>query len=127
MAANADPGFDVAPSAQRAGKQGKGFGFRAGHFVTFNTNMNDLIASPTVSMPSRLSTRLHGSAPTSSTLKPTRHRRPPNLKQMGIMVQKLLTERFLLKFHKDKRELSVYANHRSSRWTQDDQNHVCTR
>ena len=33
----------------------------------------------------------------------------PNLRQMQEMVQKLLTERFQLKFHRDKRELSVFA------------------
>ena len=45
MAADANPSFDVAtikPSKPDA--KGKGFGFRGGHFVTFNTNVNDLIA-----------------------------------------------------------------------------------
>jgi hypothetical protein len=44
MAANANPSFDVAtikPSVP--GREGKGFGFRAGHFVTLNTDLNDLI------------------------------------------------------------------------------------
>jgi hypothetical protein len=45
MDANANPIFEVAtikPSAPN--KTGKGFAFRAGHFVTFNTNLNDLVA-----------------------------------------------------------------------------------
>ena len=33
----------------------------------------------------------------------------PNIKQLKIMVQKLLTERFRLVFHRDQRELAVYA------------------
>ena len=111
MAANADPGFDVATiKPSEPGKQGKGFGFRAGHFVTFNTNMNDLIAfayglhaKQIVDAPAWFGTDLFD-----IEAKPDTEGRP-NLKQMGIMVQKLLTERFLLKFHKDKRELSVYA------------------
>ena len=111
MAANADPGFDVATiKPSEPGKQGKGFGFRAGHFVTFNTNMNDLIAfayglhsKQIVDAPAWFGTDLFD-----IEAKPDTEGRP-NLKQMGIMVQKLLTERFQLKFHKDKRELAVYA------------------
>jgi uncharacterized protein (TIGR03435 family) len=111
MAANADPGFDVATiKPSEPGKQGKGFGFRAGHFVTFNTNMNDLIAfayglhsKQIVDAPAWFGTDLFD-----IEAKPDTEGRP-NLKQMGIMVQKLLTERFQLKFHHDQRELSVYA------------------
>jgi uncharacterized protein (TIGR03435 family) len=111
MAANADPGFDVATiKPSEPGKQGKGFGFRAGHFVTFNTNMNDLIAfayglhsKQIIDAPAWFGTDLFD-----IEAKPDTEGRP-NLKQMGIMVQKLLTERFQLKFHHDKRELSVYA------------------
>jgi len=33
----------------------------------------------------------------------------PNQKQIKIMIQKLLADRFQLKFHREKRELSVYA------------------
>jgi uncharacterized protein (TIGR03435 family) len=33
----------------------------------------------------------------------------PNLRQMQEMIQKLLADRFQLRFHRDKRELSVYA------------------
>jgi uncharacterized protein (TIGR03435 family) len=111
MAANADPGFDVATiKPSEPGKPGKGFGFRAGHFVTFNTNMNDLIAfayglhsKQIIDAPAWFGTDLFD-----IEAKPDTEGRP-NLKQMGIMVQKLLTERFQLKFHHDKRELSVYA------------------
>jgi len=111
MAANANPSFDVAtikPSVP--GRQGKGFGFRAGHFVTFNTNVNDLIAfayglhpKQIVGAPDWFGTDLYDIEG-----KPDTEGRP-NLKQMGIMVQKLLVDRFQLKFHHDQKELSVYV------------------
>jgi uncharacterized protein (TIGR03435 family) len=111
MAADANPGFDVAtikPSAPDA--KGKGFGFRGGHFVTFNTNMNDLIAfayglhsKQIVDGPAWFGTDLYDIEG-----KPDAEGRP-NLKQMGLMVQKLLADRFKLTFHHDQRELSVYV------------------
>jgi len=33
----------------------------------------------------------------------------PNLKQMRVMVQKLLADRFQLAFHNEKKELPAYA------------------
>ena len=33
----------------------------------------------------------------------------PNTKQMAMMMQKLLADRFPLKFHRDKKELTVFA------------------
>ncbi|MGD0630996.1 MAG: TIGR03435 family protein [Terracidiphilus sp.] len=111
MAADANPSFDVAtikPSAPDA--KGKGFGFRGGHFVTFNTNVNDLIAfayglhaKQIVGGPDWFGVDLFD-----IEAKPDAEGRP-SLKQMGIMVQKLLTERFKLTFHHDQRELSVYV------------------
>ena len=45
MAADANPGFEVATiKPSKPGAQGKGFGYRANQFLTFNTNMNDLVA-----------------------------------------------------------------------------------
>jgi uncharacterized protein (TIGR03435 family) len=111
MAADANPSFDVAtikPSAPDA--KGKGFGFRGGHFVTFNTNVNDLIAfayglhsKQIVGGPDWFGVDLFD-----IEAKPDAEGRP-NLKQMGIMVQKLLTDRFKLTFHHEQRELSVYV------------------
>ena len=111
MAANANPSFDVAtikPSVP--GRQGKGFGFRGGHFITINTDLNDLIAfayglhpKQIVGAPDWFNTELYDIEG-----KPDTEGRP-NLKQMGIMVQKLLAERFQLTFHHDKKELSVYV------------------
>jgi uncharacterized protein (TIGR03435 family) len=111
MAADANPSFDVAtikPSVPN--RPGKGFGFRAGHFVTFNTNLNDLIAyayglhsKQIIDGPAWFATDLFD-----IEAKPDAEGRP-NQKQMAVMVQKLLAERFQLKFHHDKRELSVYV------------------
>lgn len=111
MAADANPSLEVAtikPSDPSA--RGKGFGFRGTHFNTFNTNLNDLIAfayglhsKQIVGAPAWFATDLYDidGVPDATGR--------PNLKQMGIMVQKLLAERCQLKFHHEQRELSVYA------------------
>ena len=111
MKADADPSLDVAtikPSDPNG--QGKGFGFRGTHFLTFRTNLNDLIAfayglhtKQIMGAPDWFGTQLYDidgvpDAPGQ-----------PNIKQMGIMVQKLLADRCQLKFHHETRELSVYA------------------
>jgi uncharacterized protein (TIGR03435 family) len=111
MAADANPSFDVAtikPGVPNS--QGKGFGFRGGHFVTRNTDVNDLIAfayglhtKQIIDGPPWFGTDLYDIEG-----KPDAEGRP-NMKQMGIMVQKLLADRFKLTFHHDKRELSVYV------------------
>ena len=111
MAADADPGLDVATiKPSKPGAQGKGFGFRGTHFRTFNTNVNDLIAvayglhaKQIIGAPDWLGTDLFDvdgvpDVPGS-----------PNIKQMGLILQKLLADRFALKFHHEQRELSVYA------------------
>ena len=111
MAADANPSFEVAtikPSVPN--RPGKGFGFRGSQFITINTNLNDLIAfayglhtKQIVDAPAWFSSELYDIAGTPDV--PGR----PNHKQMGVMVQKLLADRFKLTFHHDKRELSVYA------------------
>ncbi len=111
MAVDANPSFDVAtikPSAPNP--QGKGFGFRGGHFVTRNTDVNDLIAfayglhtKQIVGAPDWFGTTLFDIEG-----KPDVEGRPSS-KQMEIMVQKLLTDRFKLTFHHDKREMAVYV------------------
>lgn len=111
MAADANPGIEVAtikPSAPN--RPGKGFGFRGREFVTLNTNLNDLIAfayglhsKQIVDAPPWFGTDLYDIVAVPDV--PGR----PNLKQMGMVVQKLLADRFKLQFHHEKRELSVYA------------------
>ena len=111
MAANANPSFEVAtikPSKPDA--KGKGFGFQAGHFITRNTDLNDLIAfayglhpKQIVDAPAWFGTDLFD-----IEAKPDAEGRP-SMKQMSAMAQKLLEDRFQLKFHHDKRELAVYT------------------
>ncbi|HKN21260.1 MAG TPA: TIGR03435 family protein [Terracidiphilus sp.] len=111
MEADADPGLDVATiKPSKPGAQGKGFGFQGTHFRTFNTNGNDLIAvaygmhaKQIIGAPDWLGTDLFDIDGVPDV--PGR----PNIKQMGLMLQKLLADRFALKFHHEQRELSVYA------------------
>jgi uncharacterized protein (TIGR03435 family) len=111
MALDADPALDVATiKPSQPGAQGKGFGFRGTHFRTFNTNVNDLIAvayglhaKQIIGAPDWLGTDLFDIDGVPDV--PGR----PNIKQMGLMLQKLLADRFALKFHHEQRELSVYA------------------
>jgi uncharacterized protein (TIGR03435 family) len=78
--------------------------------MTMNTNLNDLIAfayglhsKQIISAPAWFGTEMFDidGVPDATGR--------PNLKQMGIMVQKLLADRCQLKFHHDTQELSVYA------------------
>ena len=111
MAADANPGVEVAtikPSTPN--RPGKQFGFRGREFIAMNTNLNDLIAfayglhsHQIADAPPWFGTELYDITAVPDV--PGR----PNLKQMGVMVQKLLADRFKLQFHKEKRELSVYA------------------
>ena len=111
MDPNAKPGFEVATVKPSAPNQpGKGFGFRGGHFNTRNTTLNDLVAfayglhsKQIVDAPPWFGTDLYDIEG-----KPDVEGRP-NQKQMQAMVQGLLADRFQLKFHHDKRELSVYV------------------
>jgi uncharacterized protein (TIGR03435 family) len=111
MSADADPSLDVATiKPSDPAQRGKGFGFRGTHFLTRNTNLNDLIAfayglhsKQIVGAPDWFGTDLYDIDGVPDA--PGR----PNLKQMGIMVQKLLADRCALKFHHETRDLSVYA------------------
>ena len=111
MAQDADPSLEVATiKPSDPSRQGKGFGFRGTQFVTINTNLNDLIAfayglhtKQIVGAPDWFATQLFD-----IDGKPDAPGRP-SLKQMGLMVQKLLADRCQLKFHHETRELSVYA------------------
>ncbi len=112
MAADANPAFEVAtikPSDPNR-RGGKGFTFQGRHFVTFNTNMNDLIAfaygmhpKQIVGAPDWFGTELFDidGVPDAEG--------QPSMKQTATMVQKLLADRFKLQFHHDKRELAVYV------------------
>jgi uncharacterized protein (TIGR03435 family) len=111
MPADASPGFDVVtikPSDPE--RRGTGFGFRGRHFFTVNTTGNDLIkfayrlqSKQIVNGPAWL-----GSDKFDVDGVPDVEGRP-DPKQMGILLQKLLADRFHLQFHREERELSVYV------------------
>lgn len=111
MAADADPGFDVVTvKPSKPGQQGKLFTLRGTHFVTVNTNLNDLMAlaygvhaKQIIGAPDWAANDLFDIDGVPDV--PGR----PNLKQMGLLTQKLLADRFALKIHHETRDLSVYA------------------
>jgi uncharacterized protein (TIGR03435 family) len=111
MAADANPSLDVATiKPSEPGKPGKLFTFRGTHLVTFNTNMNDLVTfayglhtKQIIGAPDWFGSDLFDIDGVPDT--PGR----PGLAQMRILMQKLLADRFALKFHHEQRELSVYA------------------
>ncbi len=111
MAANADPAFEVATiKPSKPDQQGKVFTIRGTRVLLINTTVEDMIK-----FAYGLNARQIGSAP---AWMQTDHfdvtGQPdvpgtPNVKQMRTLVQKLLADRFQLKFHYDRKELSVYA------------------
>ena len=111
MSADADPSFEVATiKPSDPSRQGKLFTFRGTHFMTINTNMNDLIAfayglhsKQIAAAPDWFASQLYDidGVPDATGR--------PNQQQMRIMVQKLLADRFQLKFHHEQRELAVYV------------------
>jgi uncharacterized protein (TIGR03435 family) len=111
MAADAKPGFDVVtikPSAP--GSQGKGIGFDGHHFRLMHANLYDMIAlgyglhtKQIVGGPDWAGTDLFDveGVPDVPGM--------PNQKQIQYLLQNLLADRMQLKFHKEQRELAVYA------------------
>jgi uncharacterized protein (TIGR03435 family) len=112
MAPDAHPKFDVATiKPSQLNEPGKGFGYSDGtHTTTWHTNVDDLIAvayglhaKQIVGAPDWLGTDLYdidGKADVPGKA---------SIKQIGEMLQGLLADRFALKFHREQRELSVYA------------------
>jgi uncharacterized protein (TIGR03435 family) len=111
MAADAVPKFDVVTvKPSDPNRQGKGFTFRGRHAMTFNTNVNDLItfayglhAKQIVGAPAWFATDkfdIDGVPDVEGQ---------PNSKQLKLLFQSVLTDRFKLTFHHDQKELSVYA------------------
>jgi uncharacterized protein (TIGR03435 family) len=111
MAADAVPKFDVVTvKPSDPARQGKGFTVRGRHVMTFNTNVNDLItfayglhAKQIVGAPAWFATDkfdIDGVPDVEGQ---------PNTKQFKMLFQSVLTERFKLTFHRDQKELSVYA------------------
>jgi uncharacterized protein (TIGR03435 family) len=111
MAADATPSFEVAtikPSKPDA--PGKAFQLRGRNFSTLNTTLNDLITFAYDLHPRQIT----GGPAWMETDKYDLAAIPdkpgvPNTKQLKTMVEKLLADRFQLKFHRDKKELTVFA------------------
>jgi|HubBroStandDraft_5_1064220.scaffolds.fasta_scaffold62200_2 uncharacterized protein (TIGR03435 family) len=111
MAADAIPKFDVITiKPSDPSRQGKGFTVRGRHVMTFNTTLSDL-----VTFAYGLHSKQVLSAPTwFATDKFDLDGVPdiegrPSAKQMRLLIQSALTDRFKLTFHHDKKELAVYA------------------
>lgn len=111
MAADADPSFEVATiKPSDPNRPGRLFRIQPAHFSTINTTLNDLIG---------FSYGLHARQVTGApdwvgTQKYDVDGKPdgegqPNDAQWKTMIQKLMADRFQLKFHHEKKELSVYA------------------
>jgi uncharacterized protein (TIGR03435 family) len=111
MAADAVVEFEVATiKPATPDRPGKGFMVRGRQFSTLNTSLADLIT-----FAYGIHTKQISGAPAwVDTDKFDLAAQPngegqPNDKQWKAMIQKLLADRFKLAFHRDKKELSVYA------------------
>ena len=111
MAADANPSFEVATiKPSQPDRPGKGFGVQGSHFRTINTTLADLIkfsygvqdkqiiGAPSWAESDKWDIEAQPDVPGA-----------PNKKQVSTMVQKLLADRFQLKFHNDTKELPAYV------------------
>lgn len=111
MAADAKPSFEVATiKPTPPDQQGKGIQVQGSHFRTRNTSLSDLI---TFSYGLQQK-QIIGAPDWVATDKWDIEAQPdvpgvPNRNQVMMMIQKLLADRFQLKFHKDSKELSAYV------------------
>ncbi|HEX5432586.1 MAG TPA: TIGR03435 family protein [Bryobacteraceae bacterium] len=111
MAADANPVFEVATiKPSKPGAPGKAILVRGRNFSTLNTTLSDLITfaytihpRQIVNGPGWLETEKYDLA-----AKPDGEGQPSG-SQWKVMLQKLLADRFSLKFHRDKKDLTVYA------------------
>jgi uncharacterized protein (TIGR03435 family) len=111
MKDNADPAFEVATiKPTKPDAQGKGFQVRGRHFATINTTLADMItfaydlhAKHIVGAPAWVENEHYD-----LDAQPDGQGQPSQ-KQWKIMLQKLLADRFKLTFHREKKELPVYA------------------
>jgi uncharacterized protein (TIGR03435 family) len=111
MAANAKPGIEVSTvKPSDPNRPGKLFTIRGADVVTINTTLSDLITMAYDLHPKQISgaPQWVESDKFDLTIRPDVPGQP-NVDQMKIIIQKLLADRFQLKFHKDKKELAVYA------------------
>jgi bla regulator protein blaR1 len=110
MAADADPTFEVATvKPSKPDQPGKALMVRGNRFSTINTTLSDLICfaydvqqKQIVGAPDWITTDKFDIAAQPDVPG------TPSQKQLKSMLQKLLADRFQLKFHRDKKELSAY-------------------
>lgn len=111
MAADANPSFEVATiKPSKPDQPGKVLTVRGAHFMTVNTTLMDLITftydvqqKQVVGGPDWMSSQkfdVDGQPDVPGT---------PDVAQLKTMVQKLLADRFALKFHKETRTMSAYV------------------
>jgi uncharacterized protein (TIGR03435 family) len=111
MPADAHPGFEVATiKPSQPDRPGKGFGVQGSHFRTINTTLSDLISfaygiqkKQIVGAPDWVMTDkwdIEGQPDVPGA---------PNKDQVAGMVQKLLADRYQLKFHKETKEMPAYV------------------
>jgi uncharacterized protein (TIGR03435 family) len=111
MDANASPSFEVATiKPTKPDEQGKAFLVRGRRFQTINVSLNEMISfaygvhsKQVIGAPDWA-----GSDKFDIDAQPDGEGAPSD-KQWKGMLQKLIVERFKLTFHRDKKELSVYA------------------
>jgi uncharacterized protein (TIGR03435 family) len=111
MAKDAQPGFEVATiKPSKPNQPGKTIDFEGRHLSMVNYNVNDLLSDAygmhtkqIVGAPAWFDTELYDIDGVPDVPG------EPSDKQAGVMLQKLLADRFALKFHREQRELSVYA------------------
>jgi uncharacterized protein (TIGR03435 family) len=111
MPADANPSFEVVTiKLSDPESQGKDFSFAGHHVWAKNYNVNDIIAiayglhpHQIIGAPAWFGSTLYDidGIPDTEGI--------PNQRQKSRMMQKLLTDRFQLTFHREKRTLAVYA------------------
>ena len=111
MAADANAVFEVATiKPSKPGNPGKAFTMRGRQFVTINTNLREIITFAYDMHPRQV---VGGAGWLDSDFYDIQAEPEPqgmpNTKQIKVMVQKLLADRYKLAFHREKRELSAYA------------------
>jgi len=111
MAKDANPAFEVATiKPSDPARPGKIFTVRGQEVVTINTTLSDLIKMAYDVHPRQIT----GGPAWYESDKYDINGKPdvpgqPNVAQIKVMLQKMLADRFQLKFHREKKELSVYA------------------
>jgi uncharacterized protein (TIGR03435 family) len=111
MDPNVVPKFDVVTiKPSDPNRPGKGFGFQGRHAMTINTTMNDLVTFAYGLHPKQIINAPDWFATEKFDLDgvPDQDGRP-SPKQLRQLVQFALADRFKLTFHRDQKELAVYA------------------